>query len=119
MMRVVNLILTLLFLSFAMVQYNDPDPWRWAVMYGFVAGICGFAAFGKTNRNLLWAGIAVCLVWLAFWLPDFLDWVKLGRPNIAGHMKAETPYIEFAREFFGLLVCVLTLGWQLWRVRKK
>ncbi len=118
-MRILNLIFALIFTSFAALQYNDPDPWRWALMYGFVAAVCGFAAFGKTNRYVLWAGIAACGVWMAVWLPGFLNWAKMGSPNIAEQMKAETPYIEFTREFFGLLLCGLTLGWQLWRVRKK
>ncbi len=109
----------MIFASFAALQYNDPDPWRWALMYGFVAAIFGFAAFGKTNRYLLWAGIAACVVWMSLLLPEFLNWVKMGSPNIAEHMKAETPYVEFTREFLGLLICLLALTWLLWRVRKK
>lgn len=119
MMRTVNLILAALFGLFAAVQYNDPDPWRWAAMYAFITGVCMFAAFGKTNRYVLWAGIAVCVVWMGALLPEFLNWIKLGAPNIAGSMKAETPFVEFTREFLGLGICLAVLGWQIWRVRKR
>jgi Transmembrane family 220, helix len=118
MNKAINLVLAVLFTLFAAFQYNDTDPWRWALMYGYVAGVCGFAAFGKMNRYAIWAGIAACITWLAFWLPDFIGWVKMGSPDIAGQMRAETPYIEFAREFFGLLICLLALSWQLWRLGK-
>lgn len=118
MKKAINLVLTALFTLFAAWQYNDPDPWRWALMYGFVAGVCGFAAFDKMNNYVTWAGIAICIIWLAFWLPEFSNWLKLGSPNIAGQMKAETPYVEFAREFFGLMICLLALGWQLWWLGK-
>ncbi|MBI5917657.1 MAG: transmembrane 220 family protein [Bacteroidetes bacterium] len=118
-MKILNLLLAAMFTLFAAWQYNDPDPWRWAAMYGFVAVVCGFAAFGKTNKYALWAGIAVCLVWMVVWVPEFIEWVKIGRPNIAGQMKAETPYIEYTREFLGLAICGAVLGWQLWRVRKR
>ncbi len=118
-MKTLNLILAGLFLLFAIVQLNDPDPWGWTAMYAFVAAVCGFAAFGKTNRYVLWAGIAVALAWMAFLLPEFINWVKMGAPNIATSMKAETPYVEFTREFLGLLICLGALGWQLWRVRKR
>ena len=118
-MRILNLCLAVLFTVFACLQYNDPDPWRWALMYGFVAGICAFAAFGRQNKHLMGLGIVACLVWMAVWLPDFLNWISIGRPDIAEQMKAETPSIEFAREFFGLLLCLLVLVWQRWRLREK
>ncbi|MEK7257963.1 MAG: transmembrane 220 family protein, partial [Bacteroidota bacterium] len=117
-MKILNLVLAALFVLFAALQYNDPDPLRWAAMYVFVAGVCGFAAFGKYNKYVLWAGIAVCLVWLAVWLPEFLNWLDMGAPNIATSMKAETPYIEYTREFFGLLICLGVFGWQLLRAKK-
>jgi hypothetical protein len=118
-MKITNWILAGLFLLFAAVQYNDPDPWRWALMYGFVAGACAFGAVGKWNKYVLWAGMAVCVVWAVLLLPEFVDWLRMGRPNIAEQMKAETPYIEFTREFLGLLTCLLALGWQLWLSKRK
>ena len=46
-MKVINIILTLLFILFAAVQLNDPDPWLWVAIYGLVAGVSGFAIFQK------------------------------------------------------------------------
>ena len=118
-MKIFNLVLAALFVLFAAVQLNDPDPLGWTAFYAFVAGVCAFAAFGKTNRYVLWAGIAVCLIWMATLLPEFINWIKMGAPNIATTMKAETPYVEFTREFLGLGIGLTALSWQLWRVRKR
>lgn len=45
--RVVCLGFTLLFLTAAAVQWNDPDPLAWVVTYVLAAGISAGAAFGR------------------------------------------------------------------------
>lgn len=109
----------ILFLVFAALQYNDPDPVRWIAVYGFVALVYGMAVFGKFNKLVTWAGLAFIVFWMGVWVPEFLNWIKIGSPNIAGQMKAETPYVEFTREFLGLLLAGLALAWQIYQFRKK
>ncbi|MCC6726866.1 MAG: transmembrane 220 family protein [Saprospiraceae bacterium] len=118
-MKIANWVLAAMFALFAAVQYNDPDPWRWALMYGFVAFVCAFSAVGKRNLYVLWAGLGIGLGWAILLVPEFINWMKMGSPNIAGQMKAETPYIEFTREFLGLVLCLLALGWQVWLSKRK
>jgi hypothetical protein len=36
-------------------------------------------------------------------------WITSGTPSIIEEMKATTPYIETAREFFGLILCIIAL----------
>ncbi len=117
-MKITNLILTALFILFAGFQLNDPDPYAWMALYFFVAVICLFAAYGRINKYLIWTGIAVCLIWMGALLPEFINWVKIGMPNIAGKMKAEEPHIEFTREFLGLGICLAVLFWQLKKQKK-
>jgi hypothetical protein len=114
-----NSLVALIFLLFAAVQYNDPDPFRWMMVYGGVSVVYILAIFGKYNRPIVWLGIAAIVIWMGLLLPDFWNWVKIGSPNIAGQMKAETPYIEFTREFFGLMLAGLALAWQQFYFRKK
>lgn len=114
-----NSLVALIFLLFAAVQYNDPDPFRWMMVYGDVSVVYILAIFGKYNRPIVWLGIAAIVIWMGLLLPDFWNWVKIGSPNIAGQMKAETPYIEFTREFFGLMLAGLALAWQQFYFRKK
>ena len=118
-LKIVNLVLCAVFLLFATLQFNDPDPVRWISVYGFVALACGFAALGKSNKALNWVGIGVIAAWMATLFPEILNWIKLGSPNIAVHMKAETPYIEFTREFFGLMLAGLALGWLVYQPKNR
>ena len=118
-MKITNWILSVLFLVFAVVQLNDPDPLKWTILYGGVAVISAMAALGKYNRYLLLAALSVCLIWLITLIPDIADWVKRGMPSIVGSMKAETPYVELAREFFGVVVCGLALGWHWFSAKKQ
>ena len=117
-MKILNLALAAIFVLFAAVQYNDPDPIHWMALYLFVAGVCGFAAFGKYNKYVLWAGMAVCAVWLALTAHDFIDWIKMGEPSIVSEMKATEPHIELTREFLGVAICLVVLIWQAWRSQR-
>ena len=117
-MKVLNLVLAVLFILFAVVQYNDPDPWGWAALYLYVAAACGMAAFGKSNKFMLILGLGVSTLWMLTLVPDFIHWVQMGMPTIVAHMKAEAPHIELTREFLGLVVCMAALGWQWYRLRK-
>ena len=117
-MKYFNLFLALLFALFAAVQLNDPDPWGWVALYGFVAVVSAFAAFGRYHPYLLYLGLGIVLIWMATLFPDFINWVKMGMPTITGSMKAESPHVELTREFLGLLLCALALGWH-WRGAKE
>ena len=44
-MRILNGILAIVMVLFAVVQYNDPDGVFWAAVYGVGAVWCGLAAF--------------------------------------------------------------------------
>ncbi len=117
-MKVINIILTVLFALFAIVQLNDPDPWLWVAIYGLVAGISGFAIVGKYSKGVLYTGIAICVIGLGILFPDLIDWVKMGMPNIAETMKTEKSYIEFVREFFGLGISLGALLFHFFQMRK-
>lgn len=108
-MKITNLVLGALFLLFAIVQYNDPDPWLWMLLYGFIAGVLIFAAFGKREKWVAIGGFLICAVWFLSLLPDFINWVQMGMPTITGSMKTEEPHIEYTREFLGLGICMLVL----------
>ncbi|MEO1261279.1 MAG: transmembrane 220 family protein [Bacteroidota bacterium] len=117
-MKVTNLILAVVFLLFAYFQVNDPDPYLWMLLYFFLAAVCLFSAYGRRNKYIIWMGIAGCTIWIFLLLPEFINWINMGMPNIAGQMKAEEPHIEFTREFLGLGICLAVLFWQLRKVKR-
>lgn len=112
-MKIFNLIFCLLFIVSAALQYNDPDPWLWMPIYLYGAVLCWLAFRGKYFPVAYLIGIVAYLgyaVLLFFEKDGVLDWItKYNAPDIAGSMKAENPWIEDTREFFGLLILVVVL----------
>lgn len=103
-MKYIHLAVSVLFLIFGVVQYNDPDFFIWIPIYLFVSFVA-FASFKGLKFPIITLVVLVMLgIWLATYFPTFITWVKDGMPSVTGTMKAETPYIEHVREFGGLLV---------------
>lgn len=117
-MKIFNWVLTILFALFAAVQFNDPDPIVWVIVYSSVAVISGFAAFGKYNKNVIVTVIGICIIWMLTLVPGVVDWVNEGMPSITGSMKAESPYIEYLREFLGLFIVLLALFFHYFQAKK-
>ncbi len=114
-MKIACWTLAVVFALFAAVQYNDPDPLRWMLLYGLVALHFTTAALGKMNRYAEWLTLAAAAIWAATLFPDFMNWIRMGEPSIVGSMKAEEPWIELTREFFGLVLAALACGFLLWK----
>lgn len=112
-MKVFNIVFCVLFIIFAALQYNDPDPYLWMPIYLYGAVLCWLAFRGKPYPGAYLSGIAVYTLYAVY---KFLekngvwDWAtKHNAENIAGTMKAETPWIEDTREFFGLFILIAVL----------
>ena len=112
-MKYIHFIIAAVFLLFAIVQLNDPDPLLWVLLYGYVGVVALMAGLGRYNRYVLLAGLAAIAIWLIVLIPEFVNWVQMGMPTITGSMKAEEPHIEYTREFLGLFLCGMALGFYL------
>jgi len=112
-MKYVNIILTILFLASAAVQYNDPPEDRlfWILIYGLLALISGLAIFQRYNVWSIALGIGVVLFYMFRLFPAFIMWVNDGMPSIVESMKASSPHVELVREFLGLVICLVALVW--------
>ncbi|MDG1433881.1 MAG: transmembrane 220 family protein [Saprospiraceae bacterium] len=117
-MKILNILLTILFVLFAIVQMNDPDPLLWVVIYGLVAVVSGLAILGKYYKGIVYLGIAVCVIGLGILFPELINWIRMGTPNLAETMKTERSYIEFVREFFGLGISLAALVFHFFQMRK-
>jgi len=107
MHRFFKLFLGVLFLAFAYLQFNDPDPALWMIIYGTVGVVCILAATRGISRRLLLAFIALLLVYAATLFPGFWTWLtSSGKEELFGEMVYEKAYIEETREFLGLLMAV-------------
>lgn len=122
-MKIFNLIFCFLFIVSAALQWNDPDPYLWMPIYLFGAAACWLAFRNKfypkvyVVGSLLFVGYAVYL----FVTKDgVLDWMtQHNAENIAETMKAEKPWIEDTREFFGLAILIGVLMINYWYSKKQ
>jgi len=114
-MKFFNIFFSVVFILFAVVQYNDPDPFLWVPIYLYPALLCFLKFIQKPIPSLAyWAGFLVFGVYAIYKMFDtngIINWVQFhNASNIASTMKAEKPWIEESREFFGLVIILIVLG---------
>ena len=110
-MKIVNLVLAVMFLAFAFVQINDPDPILWILIYGVMAVICVLAAFGYSSRLAMVILLVGFLAYSIVFLPGLREWLAQDDRSVLFDdiAKMQHLYIEESREFLGLMICVIVL----------
>ncbi|TRZ82375.1 MAG: hypothetical protein D4R91_04365 [Sediminibacterium sp.] len=114
-MKFFNIFFCVVFILFAVVQYNDPDPYLWIPIYLYPALLCYLKVVQKPISTMAyWAGFLVFGAYAIYKMFDtngIIDWIKFhNASNIASTMKAEQPWVEESREFFGLVIILIVLG---------
>ncbi|MEP5341203.1 MAG: transmembrane 220 family protein [Algibacter sp.] len=117
--KTINYILFIIFVVFAIIQFNDPDGILWFSIYFFVALICLVANFKTIPKLILILTIIGLLVYSAFHFSLFVDYMQTeNKEEIFGAMVYEKPYLEGTREFLGLLIAAFGVIYQLKRIKK-
>jgi hypothetical protein len=120
-MKIVNFILAIMFLAFAFVQINDPDPAIWILIYGAMAVLAIMAMFEYYPKKFLIGLVVLYLAYSIYYFPGVREW--LGHDNKSQLFddvaKMEHLYIEESREFLGLMICVIVLIFYIVRSLKK
>jgi len=110
-MRIFNFLLAVMFLLFAFLQLNDPDPVVWILIYGSMAVYCILAMYEFYSRKFMLAWIVLLVAYSIIYVDGVVEWARSGNKaalfdEIA---KMEYWYIEEAREFLGILICISVL----------
>lgn len=112
-MRIFNIVFIFLFIIFAVLQYNDPDPYIWMPIYLYAAFLCYQALQHRYSKALYIIGLVVYLIygaWLFFDKVGVLDWMEEHHSeSLVQSMQASKPWIEESREFFGLVIVIAVL----------
>ncbi len=119
MRNVINIILTILFVLFALVQFNDPDPFLWILIYGSIALVSGLAIKKIYSSRVLLIMMVLCFLGSIYYFPGLIELVsdhEVG--DLTRSMKADQPFIEESRESLGLLVGLLALLYHYLYARK-
>lgn len=120
-MKVLNLLLAVMFLVFAFVQINDPDPVLWILIYGLMAVACVLAAFNYYFPKVLVVLLILYLGYSFVYLSGVMVWFgsddkAMLFDNIA---KMQFPYIEESREYLGLFICIFVLVLHILTARRR
>lgn len=102
--RAANIVLAMIFLFAATVQYNDPDPVQWTLIYMLPAVACVMAARGRVRA--LFPGLvgAAALVWAFILLPSVLSTPV--PEGMFDSLQMMSPEVEEARELGGLAIVI-------------
>jgi Transmembrane family 220, helix len=121
-MKLLNLILSILFVIFAALQYNDPDPFIWIPIYLFAAFLCWRAYKGIHHRSLYAVAIVIYLLYAVYLIFDkngVISWAsEHAAESLVHSMKAEKPWIEETREFGGLVILIVAMAINFFLNRK-
>lgn len=112
-MKKFNIAFVFIFVLFAVVQVNDPDPYLWMPIYGYAALVC----FLNTRRQYDFYGHLAAIVFCSVFAvrliiikDGVIDWFSIHHAeNIVQSMQANKPWIEYTREFGGLLIIIIVM----------
>jgi hypothetical protein len=104
-MKFISILLALIFVSFVSVQFDDPDPILWVLIYSNMVVICAWSAFRLPNKYWIWVSVAAYIMYAIFLFPGAIDWLKSPDRSLLFDdlAKMQYPYIEETREFLASL----------------
>lgn len=112
-MKLFNIILAIFFIAFAVLQYNDPDPYIWMFVYGVTALLCVNTAMGRNFRLGNISVIVFSIIWMVLLIPQLVEWIVGGLPPVDNGGTNKSAQTELLREFFGLFITILTMLYHL------
>ena len=120
-MKILNLLLAVVFIIFAFLQINDPDPVLWILIYGLMAVACILAAFGYYYSKVLAVILVLLLAYSFVYIEGVMEWFRSDEKAMLFDdlAKMQYPYIEDSREFLGLFICIAVLTMHLLSARRK
>jgi hypothetical protein len=105
--RILGAFFGLLFISFAVFQYNDPDPLLWMSIYLVAAALSVAAGFGKVSDAVLVTACILYAVGVIYWWPEQFEGVGDSMRDAA--TGALLKNVEEGRESLGLAICSVAM----------
>lgn len=103
-MRYIALFFAVVFIWFAYLQLNDPDPVLWVVLYLIPVYVSLMTFFRKTNLELL---IVLSVLYTSYAINSWLQMTQWeGFFTEGSGMEMKSVNQELAREAIGLMICV-------------
>jgi Transmembrane family 220, helix len=96
-----------MFIVFAALQFNDPDPITWVAVYGAILVLLLVNIWRRLPMMVSFLPMAGALVGAYLLWPESYDGLA---HKMDGH-----PNVELARESLGLGICALASAYVMWR----
>lgn len=108
--NIIRVILFLLFIYFAIVQLNDPDPIHWFTIYALIAVLFLVSIFKPIPKISIYILSLALLIYAGYHFLYFIDFLQIdNKQELFGEMVYEKPYLEGTREFLGLIIAAAAL----------
>ena len=107
------------FLLSMAVQYNDPDPLGWILMYGAALVVSVQAARNAGDWRLAAFVAASAGVWAITLAPGAIEFLRSDHEPLAFYMKTGDALEEVAREWGGLLIVLIWCTLATWFERTR
>ena len=104
-MKYANYFFLVIFLLCTAVQYNDPDPVRWMILYGAAATCCFLYAVRKLPIYLALSTAVVACIWILLLVP-FVWGKPIPLDEVFSMIHMISPGVEEVREIGGLAIVV-------------
>ena len=120
-MKILNGILSILLISFAAVQYNDPDAFLWIIIYLATALMTGATLFDQYHITITQLLMFILSVNLLILLPEFSStFANYDSNTIIDASVTHTANVqtEIFKEVGGLIICLLVLTFVFWQSKK-
>ncbi|MBL7978101.1 MAG: transmembrane 220 family protein [Bacteroidetes Order II. Incertae sedis bacterium] len=117
-LHIANMVFALLFFSSAILQYNDPDPIGWTVIYLMATAVCIQSGRGALAWWVPLILVGIAALWVADIAPIFLGKTDWGR--MFESWKMTDPVIEVEREVGGLIIIslwMMVLSWATFKFK--
>ena len=107
-MKVTNSIMAFLFMLSVAVQFNDPDPLVWVLVYAAAAIACVLYAFQRLNWLVPAVIALVSSLWAVYLFPEMIGNINdSSLSDIFNFFNMKTLGTELIREIGGLLIIVV------------
>ena len=103
MKKALPLTFGVIFLLFAALQYNDPDPQVWVPIYGFAALACAMA-YAQIGNGWFFGSMA-----LIYGVAAAYQWPPAFEGFLLNEVGMKTVNIELGRESLGLGCCTIAM----------
>ena len=120
--KVIHALFALCLLTFAALQFNDPDPVVWIIFYTLCAAVPILALLNRPTGAVFWITLLLCVINLGLYAGGAYNYyLHRNQEPLMQSMNPEKPYIEEAREFLGVLIALvlIVISYLLARYRNK